>query len=437
MRAKYYRSLAIARPESPLAGNSIRIVLNRDAPYAASAPYPVTLLEDSPTRATAAVNACLRDERPDVVVFDSSGRLAQYRAAAAAGARVVYVSSRPKTRWKGFRWRRLRLLDQHWIAQPEFLGGRLTQWQRCKLRLAGRPRVLFLDALHEPVDDAGAAALQRDLELVPGKYLLLCPGGGGVFESRVDAAEVFFEAARQLAAGRTEPVLAVLGARLCERVRACAMPANLKILASVPNGTLLGLIRDAEASVVNGGSLLLQCLAVRVPLVAAPIARDQLVRVRRCADRGCVLSASLDAQAIMTAMQTVAAHPGTRQALAEAILNGAAQWDRSGRGGDRGILAPRVRSRTSCRDRFTAAGRLRILQVILSRGFAGSGRAVDEARNALCEHHSVAIAIRRDHRSAGRASIRDLLDSRVQVFELPARWRTRAALGSVMREVAP
>jgi len=81
--------------------------------------------------------------------------------------------------------------------------------------------------------------------------------------------------------------------------------------------------------------------------------------------------------------------------------------------------------------------RLRILQVILSRGFAGSERAVVETCNALCGNHDVAVAVRRDHRSSGGASICDLLDRRVNVFELPAYWRTRAELGQVFDRWRP
>ena len=114
---EYHRSLAIARAlEQRWPGSRIRFVLNRTAPYAHDTPYPGLLLQDSPTRSSAAVIDYIGTERPDVVVFDSSGRLAQYRAARASGAAVVYVSSRAKTRWKGFRWRRMQLLDQNWIA---------------------------------------------------------------------------------------------------------------------------------------------------------------------------------------------------------------------------------------------------------------------------------------------------------------------------------
>jgi len=68
------------------------------------------------------------------------------------------------------------------------------------------------------------------------------------------------------------------------------------------------------------------------------------------------------------------------------------------------------------------------MQLILSRGFAGSERAVAEACNAMCASHDVALVVRRDHRGRGGASILDHVDPSVAVFELPAHWRTRRRL---------
>src|SRR4029078_7520503 len=104
-----------------------------------------------------------------------AGRLAQDRGARAAGARVVYVSSRPKTRWKGFRWRRLRTLDQHWLENPALLGGTPTAWEAPKEKVAGRAELLQLDPLYEDIDASGTQALQRSLELEPGRYVVVCP----------------------------------------------------------------------------------------------------------------------------------------------------------------------------------------------------------------------------------------------------------------------
>jgi len=84
-----------------------------------------------------------------------------------------------------------------------------------------------------------------------------------------------------------------------------------------------------------------------------------------------------------------------------------------------------------------AHDRMRVLQVILTRGFAGSERAAAETCNALAPDHDVAIVLRRDHRSTVGASIRDYLEPAVQVFELPAHWRTRSTLQAVLDEWRP
>ena len=81
--------------------------------------------------------------------------------------------------------------------------------------------------------------------------------------------------------------------------------------------------------------------------------------------------------------------------------------------------------------------RRRIMHVILSRGFAGSERAAAEACNALVADHDVAIVIRKDHRGAGRASIRDYLAAGVEVVEVPARWFTRQRLVEAVRAWRP
>ena len=317
---EYHRCLALARAfERRWPGCRIRMVLNRSAPYAGSAPFDGLRLDDSPTRSNAAVIDYIRAERPDVVVFDSAGRLAQYAAARSAGARVVYVSSRPKTRWKGFRWRRMRRLDQHWIAQPRRLGGDTGPWERFKLGLLGRPEVVFLDTLHEAVDEPALAALKHDLGLEAGRYAVLCPGGGGDFGDGPDAVAVFRAAARELRTGSDLPVVTVLGTRRATILPEHAPASDPRDLAALPNGVLLGLVRDAAVAAVNGGSLLLQSLAQGAALVAAPIAGDQGDRIRRCAGLGCVRAVSLDARSVARAVRELAGDREGRAALRASV----------------------------------------------------------------------------------------------------------------------
>jgi hypothetical protein len=79
---EFYRALAIANgiarrwPDA-----AIQFVVSRDAPYAHHAPYPTVLVGRSPTLETEAVNEIISQVRPHVVIFDSSGRVAQYERA--------------------------------------------------------------------------------------------------------------------------------------------------------------------------------------------------------------------------------------------------------------------------------------------------------------------------------------------------------------------
>ena len=156
----------------------------------------------------------------------------------------------------------------------------------------------------------------------------------------------------------------------------------------------------ARAS-VNGGSLLLQAIALGAPCVAAPIAEDQPARISLCAARGYVRPAALDASSL--AREARCWSPMTRSGQHSAPHGVArpAQWP--GRRG-RGDCAPAAGSRAAGCGRCPAGRdeRLRIMQVILSRGFAGSERAAAEACNAMCARHDVALVIRQRSSQPGR-----------------------------------
>jgi hypothetical protein len=296
---EYFRSLAVARAiERRWPGSSIRFLVSRDATYSQGGPYPTVLLERSPTFETAAVIRCLEQERPHVVVFDSAGRVEQQQAARRLGARVVFVSSRPSIRRKGFRLRRMRTTDQHWIAQPRFLGGELTAFERWKRKFAPQLDVLLLEVVHEPVDEEGTRGLQQSLGVRPGGYVLACPGGGGVSGTGPDAAQVYFDAAVRVNASAGVPVVAVLGSRFAAPEK---VPDGVHVLSGLPNGQLMGLLRDAQVGMVNGGSLLLQALAQHTPCVAAPIADDQPLRIAQTTQCGYVRPVALETEALASA----------------------------------------------------------------------------------------------------------------------------------------
>ncbi len=175
---EYARSLSIAqaaRRQWPQA--HIHFILSRQAPYAATAPFPATLLDSSPTFHSAAVAESIQAFKPHVVIFDNAGRTAQLRAGHRAGARIVFISSRSRQRRKAFRWRWMRLIDEHWIAYPQFIAGRHNFLERFKLDWLRRPVIRYLDVI---LSRAGAA--EDSMTARPGlsleTYVLVVPGGG-------------------------------------------------------------------------------------------------------------------------------------------------------------------------------------------------------------------------------------------------------------------
>jgi UDP:flavonoid glycosyltransferase YjiC (YdhE family) len=315
---EYYESLAVAagiRARWPDA--RIGFVLSRQARYVASVPFPAVLVDTSPTHATAEVIRTIERDRPDVVIFASGGRVAQFAAARRLGARVVCMSPRPTARWRSFRLRRMRQMDQHWISEPAFAGARLTRWERLKLALAPRLEVVFFDGLHEPIVEESVAERRRELGLEGRTYVVFCPGGGGVFAG-VSAVPAFLAAARETAAQTNHAVILVSGpnSELSE-----TGGERLRIVGSLPNGDLMGLIRDARLAVTTGGTLMLQSLMQGTPCVAAPVAGDQPGRIRMCARRDLVQPAQLTAASLQAAALELLGDPARLDAVRLAIAH--------------------------------------------------------------------------------------------------------------------
>lgn len=80
--------------------------------------------------------------------------------------------------------------------------------------------------------------------------------------------------------------------------------------------------------------------------------------------------------------------------------------------------------------------RLRIMHVVLSRGFAGSERSTAESCNQQSLNHDVCIVIRSDHRKLG-ASIVDHLDQAVVISEVSPHIFTKWQLRRSIRQFSP
>jgi hypothetical protein len=304
---EYARCLTIAtalaqrRP-----GVEPHFVLSRAAPYAAGTPFPATLLPASATFHSREVCALIRELAPRIVVFDNAGRTAQLRAARAAGARVVYVSSRPRQRRKAFRLSWMRLLDEHWIAYPRFIAGAPRPLERLKLRALGRPALRYIDTLLPPPDPARSAECLARFGLEAGGYVLVVPGGGSAHPGAENAPAIVAAAARSIA-GHGTPTLLIGTAAAADG----GEPPLLRIASRLPPAELTELLRSARLVVSNGGDTLLQALACALPCVAVPIAHDQAHRIDCCVRAGLAVRAELSSRAIESAALGLLRQPQT------------------------------------------------------------------------------------------------------------------------------
>jgi glycosyltransferase involved in cell wall biosynthesis len=80
---------------------------------------------------------------------------------------------------------------------------------------------------------------------------------------------------------------------------------------------------------------------------------------------------------------------------------------------------------------------MRIMHVILSRGFAGSERYAAELASFQAAEHDVMLIVRRTHRSRFGTSIVDAVSQRVHVSEVPSLLRTQHAVEMRIREFRP
>jgi hypothetical protein len=311
-RGEYARSLSIAQaaklkwPEA-----LIHFALSRQAPYAASSPFPATLLESSPTFHTAAVSELIAKFRPHIVIFDNAGRTAQLRAASAVGARIVYISARSRQRRKAFRFTWMRLIDEHWIAYPEFIAGALSRFEQFKLNWLQRPTVRYLDVILARTAPTQESIMRRS-DLKPASFVLIVPGGGTNHPRAAAANETFLAAANTLSE-RGHLAVFVGPATLAN--------SQLRRFESLPQSELAELMSNARLIVTNGGSTLLQAIACGGACIAAPIAKDQPDRIQRCVEAAVAIASALDASSLVHAAEQLLIDEAARQGLARRAAN--------------------------------------------------------------------------------------------------------------------
>jgi UDP:flavonoid glycosyltransferase YjiC (YdhE family) len=211
----------------------------------------------------------------------------------------------------------MRLIDEHWIAYPQFIAGPLGFFERLKLKMAGRPTVRYLDVILSRADPEQRGAVLSRAGCDAGTYVLVVPGGGTGHPGADEAVGHFMAAARALAARGVAtvyvgPTVAGTGAG----TGAVDAERHWHPLGPLPQAELAELMRSARLIVANGGSTLLQAIVCGSACIAVPIAKDQFERTRRCVAAGVAVSAVCDAASIVQAADGLLQDEPQRAALA-------------------------------------------------------------------------------------------------------------------------
>lgn len=260
-------------------------VLSRNVPNVASWPFLAHLLPHSPTLDVAILVKTMQQLRPDVVLFDSTARRAALLAARAIGARTVYLSSRPSARKRGYGWRRLPLIDEHWQVHLPLADGGPGWFERYLYRLRPLPKVFNLGPLFEQPDATTTAEVLSRFAVARRSYLLVCPGG-----TTADAA---YHGCAQTLRAQGHQVVCVLAQE----------PAKPEARDSgrLAPAELIALLQNAKLAVVNGGSLFAQSLVCATPAVGAALASDQAARLKRMASLGLAFTSRASAVSLSKA----------------------------------------------------------------------------------------------------------------------------------------
>ena len=294
----------------------IEFVLNRQAGYAKNCPYRTHLIGTSPTYATEDVNRILNERRPQVAIFDNSGRAAQWKAARQLGVRTVFISSRASTRCKGFGLRRLPWLDQHWIVAPPLIRPKLSALERLKLRMIHRPENLFIDWIFVPPEPARSSDLFHRLGVGPGNFLVASAGSGGKAAGPDLPIAVFARAAARIAVRTGLRAIVVCGDN---SQRPEGLGRDVLFLDTVSRHEMVDLLSEARLLVTNGGSVFIEGVAFGRVCVAVSLATDQKTRVRAFSNARLAVEAPLSDECIARLAMDTIEHAETFDGISERL----------------------------------------------------------------------------------------------------------------------
>ncbi|WP_372870555.1 glycosyltransferase family 9 protein [Shewanella sp.] len=297
---EYMRSVILADAiSSRWKDAEIHFVLSRQAPYSSQCPYPVTLVDKSPTKEVKAVNTLMAQFKPDLVIFDASGRKSQLQCAHQLGAKVIFISQHKRKRSRGLKIGRARVTDSHWVVQPEFVIGPISVIDRFKLQLIGKPEPIFTGPVFTNPDAQRQFGLLQNYGLSAGEYAIFNAGSGGHKVADLLAADIFSEVARNCYRTHGIKSLMVFGPNYPKDI---PQYEGVISVAAMSNAEFINLLAAAKVAVISGGDTLLQAIALKVPTLTAPVSKDQPARIAACEKEQLVMACPTNPEAMSQAL---------------------------------------------------------------------------------------------------------------------------------------
>ncbi len=318
---EYYRCLAMAKSlHSVNTEVEIVFVINQSAVVERPPYIRYREVATSPKRCPELVSSIVAEEVPKLVIFDSTIRKSLLLPVKKAGAYCVYVSFRPSTRVKGFRFSALRYIDEHWIiASPGKKQLSTSEWLK-KIVSLSRTKIRFFSGPPAVKDKAGAEKVMGRWGLRKGDFALFCPGGGGTMLDGKPSVAIFQKSARKFFYSTGFDVLFVAGPASnislmsregCREVR------------SLPSDIFPVIIDNAKIVISGGGSLALQVLGSKKPNITVNSGgSDQSERLIELRKAGVSWVAPADPQEIAEKARLLLVDDGAQGDMVASMISG-------------------------------------------------------------------------------------------------------------------
>lgn len=300
---EYMRSIIIATaicekwPEA-----EVEFILNKHTLYAADCPFPAHLLDDTPTKRVKEVNDIASKFKPDLVLFDASGRKSQLKHAFDLGAKVVFISQHKRKRSRGMKLSRARVTHRHWVVQPEFVLGDISWIERKKLQLINKPEPIFIGPVFSQPNAEKQHEILSRYQLCEGEFVVFNSGSGGHILSGKLAADIFAAAAAKSYQEIGLKSVMVYGPNYPNEMQQVEGVIAIK---QVENTEFINLVNASRFAVLSGGDTLLQAIAINKPTLAIAVSKDQPPRIKACSELGLIHGCDSDVDSILNGIQSM------------------------------------------------------------------------------------------------------------------------------------